>query len=159
MARSDGLALLFEQPQLPMQRHYEICRAYFQDHRSARALAEQFGMHFGSVQSIVRDFAANPDLKHFFHEYRPGRKTAPKRDAIEARACELRRQGLTLDQIREQLAAEGLPVSPSYLFHVLQEHGLTETRQQRRPLPQPGEKAKDGSEVPEIASVNELTAI
>src|SRR5690606_37189830 len=103
MARSDRLASLFTQPALPMQRQYEICRAYFKDRVPASELARQYSMHLGSVQSIVRDFGADGDLSRFFVTNRPGRKTSPKRDAIQERACELRRQGMTLEEVRGQL--------------------------------------------------------
>src|ERR687895_616007 len=57
------------------------------------AIAHRFGLHVGTVQAIVRDFAANPDLDQFFRSTQPGRKTSPKREALSERALELRRQG------------------------------------------------------------------
>src|SRR5262249_7467146 len=117
---------------------------------------QRFHLHVGSVVAIVRDFARDPDVNAFFATARPGRKTAPKRDAIHQRACELRRQGATLDDIRAALPREGFDISESYLFRLLHRAGLTGTRQ-RRPTPQPGEYAQDGSLVPEIAEVRELS--
>src|SRR5208337_3012415 len=98
MARSSELARLFQLPDLPAQRHYEICRAYFHDETPADEIAQRFHLHVGSVRAIVRDFARDPDLNAFFATARPGRKTSPKRDAIHQRACELRRQGRPLRQ-------------------------------------------------------------
>ena len=86
----------------------------------------------------------------------PGRKTSPKRDAINERACDLRRQGATLADIRAALQREGIDVSESYLFRLLRRAGLAATRQ-RRPSPQPGEYANDGSVVPDIADVRALS--
>ena len=77
MARSDPLAQRFAQPTDVVQRRYEICRAYFLEACTAAALADRFGLHVGTVQSIVRDFAANPTLIQFFVRTRPGRKTSP----------------------------------------------------------------------------------
>jgi transposase len=156
MARSDQLSQLFSEPSLPTQRHYEICRAYYQDNVSARDLAERFQMHLGSVQSVVRDFAADPDLSRFFVHHRTGPKSSPKREAIEERACELRNQGKTLQQVQEQLAFEGQTVSTSYLFLVLRDNGLAERTKRTSAVPQPGDRAKDGSEVPAVANVNAL---
>ena len=121
----------------------------------ADEIAQRFHLHVGSVRAIVRDFARDPDVNSFFAAARPGRKTSPKRDAIHERACELRRQGATLADIRAALQREGFDVSESYLFRLLRRAGLAATRQ-RRPTPQPGEYANDGSLVPDIADVRAL---
>src|SRR5271165_2201288 len=107
MARSQEFARLFQQPASPAQRHSEICRAYFHEFASADHIAKQFHLRVGSVRAIVRDFARDPDLNAFFAAAGPGRKTSPKRDAINERACELRHQGATLGDIRTTLQREG----------------------------------------------------
>jgi transposase len=155
MARSPELARLFQLPDLPAQRHYEICRAYFHDETPADEIAQRFHLHVGSVRAIVRDFARDPDVNAFFATARPGRKTSPKRDAIHQRARELRRQGATLADIRAALQREGFDVSESYLFRILRRAGLATTRQ-GRPLRQPGDYANDGSLVPDIADARAL---
>jgi transposase len=156
MARSQELARLFQQPHSPAQRHYEICRAYFHEGSTADQLAERFQLHVGTVRAIVRDFARDPDINSFFTVDRPGPKTSPKRTAIQQRACELRRQGVTLAETRAALLQEGFDVSESYLFRVLDRAGLTATRH-RRLTPQPGEYAHDGSVVPDSADVRTLS--
>jgi transposase len=156
MARSQELARLFQQPHSPAQRHYEICRAYFHEGSTADQLAERFQLHVGTVRAIVRDFAREPDVNAFFAATQPGRKTAPKRAAIHERACALRRQGATLADIHAALDREGFEVSESYLFRLLRRAGLTATRQQHATR-QPGEYAKDGSVVPEVADVRALS--
>ena len=154
MARSDELAGLFEHPD-GVHRHFEICRAYFLERRTAQAIADHFALHPGTVQSIVRDFAADPDLSQFFTRTRPGRKTAPKREAIRERVRVLRRQHQTLGEIRRQLCEEGHEVSESYLATILREEGFHRLSR-RNPAPRPGEQARDGSEVPDVADVHEL---
>ncbi len=156
MARSDELARLFLRPHCPAQRHYEICRGYFHEGATADQLAERFQLHVGTVRAIVRDFARDPDIDSFFTVDRPGPKTAPKRTAIHQRACELRNRGGTLAETRTALLQEGFDVSESYLFRLLHRTGLTATRQHRS-IPQPGEYARDGSVVPEVADVRALT--
>ena len=156
MARSDALMRAFQEPRSPAHRHFEICRAYFFDNASAPALAEQFGLHVGTVQAIVRDFAANPDLEQFFVSTRPGRKTSPKREAVREQAVTLRRAGQTLGEIHGHLTQHGQDISESYLATILREQGFS--RLPRRPRqPRPGELAADGSEVPAVADVRELS--
>jgi transposase len=156
MARSQELARLFQQPNSPAQRRYEICRGYFHEGATADQLAEQFQLCVATVRAIVRDFVRDPDINSFFTVDRPGPKTSPKRTAIHPRACELRRQGATLAEIHATLLQEGFDVSESYLFRILHRAGLTTTRHHRS-TPQPGEYANDGSVVPDIADVRLLS--
>jgi transposase len=156
MARSQELARLFQHPDSPAQRRYEICRAYFHEGASADQLAQQFDLHVGTVRAVVRDFARDPDVGSFFAVDRPGPQSSPKRTAIHERASELRRQGHTLAEIRATLLQEGFDVSESYLFRVLDRAGLTTTRQHRL-SPRPGENAHDGSVVPDVADVRALS--
>jgi transposase len=156
MARSQELARLFQQPVSPAQRHYEVCRAYFHEAAPADDIAQRFQLHVDSVRAIVRDFARDPDVNALFTAVRSGRKSSPKRDAIHDRACALRRQGATLADIHAVLQREGFDVSESYLFRSLHRAGLAGARQ-RRPTPQPGEYAHDGSVVPDIADSRELS--
>jgi transposase len=155
MARSQELARLFQQPECSAQRRYEICRAYFYECSTADELAERFHLHVGTVRAFARDFARDPDVNSFFAAAGPGRKTSPKRALIHERACELRRRGTTLADIRAALLQEGFDVSESYLFRVLRRAGLTAARQ-HRPRRQPGDFANDGSIVPDVADVTAL---
>ena len=66
MARSQELARLFQQPDSPAQRHYEICRAYFYEFAPADEIAKRFHLHSGSVRAIVRDFVRDPDVNSLF---------------------------------------------------------------------------------------------
>lgn len=155
MARSQEISRLFQNPDSPAHRRYEICRAYFYESAPADEIAKRFHLHSGSVRAIVRDFARHPDIDSLFTAARTGPKTSPKRDAIHERACALRHQGATLADIRAALQTDGFDVSESYLFRLLRRAGVAATRQ-RRSTPLPGEYAKDGSVVPEIADVREL---
>jgi transposase len=155
MARSQELARLFQQPDSPAHRRYEICRAYFHESAPADDIAKRFHLHVGTVRAVVRDFARDPDVNSLFTTAKPGRKISPKRNAIHEQACSLRREGATLADIRAALQREGIDVSETYLFRLLSREGLAATRH-RRPTPQPGEYAKDGSTVPDIADVRAL---
>jgi transposase len=155
MARSQELAQLFQQPDSPAQRRYEICRAYFYEAVPADEIAKRFCLHSCSVRAMVRDFARAPEVNALFTATKPGPKASPKRDAIHERACELRRRGATLADIRATLEQDGFDVSESYLFRLLRRAGVAATRQ-HHPTPQPGERAKDDSVVPDIADVREL---
>jgi hypothetical protein len=159
MARSQELARLFQQPESIAQRDYEIFRAYFLDQRTANELADRFGLHVGTVRAMLRDFARRPDLGQFFCTPPPSDRPAPKRDAIRDRACDLRRQGHALADIRAQLLTEGHSISEAYLFRLLQDEDLAPKGQRCRAVPQPGDLANDGSVVPPVADVQQFALI
>src|SRR5436190_109081 len=115
MARSTQLADLFRSPALVAQRNYEICKAYYLDSTTAEQLAERFCLHPDSVRAIVRDFAHDPALEQFFVVNRPGRQTAPKRDALLEDIIRLRQQGLTLAQIQQRLPEQRHSIRQSSL--------------------------------------------
>jgi transposase len=153
MARSTELADLFRTPTLVAQRHYEICKAYFLEEASAEQLAQRFGLQPDSVRALVRDFAHEPNLQHFFVVNRPGRQTAPKREELSADIIRLRRQGLTLEQIREQLQEQDQSISESYLYRILVSHGLAEPPLPRAERPSTHQHSQDGSDIPAVADV------
>jgi transposase len=156
MARSQELSGLFAHPQSTTQRHFEICRAYFLERLTAEAVAQRFGLQVNSIRTLVRDFAARPDLGQFFRTAQSVDRPSRKRESIRDCACDLRRQGHTLAEILTQLHSEGHSVSAAYLFRVLQDEGLITKGHRCRSVPQPGELAKDGSLVPEVACVQQL---
>src|SRR5260370_9295724 len=130
-------------------------RGYVSESAPADEIAQRFCLRSSSVRTIVRDFARAPDVNVLFASAKPGPNTSPKRDAVHDRACELRRQGVTLAEIRAALGREGFDVSESYLFRLLRRAGLAAIRQ-RRPKPEPGDYASDGSVVPDIADIRGL---
>ena len=150
MARSTQLAKRFRSPVLVAHRNYEVCKAYYFDKESAEDLAQRFSLHPDSVRAIVRDFARDPDLSRFFVVNRPGRQTAPKRDALIEDIVRLRCEGLTLSQIQEHLQEQDQTISESYLSRLLAEQGLADVPKppSRPALPL---RAKDGSDIPAVA--------
>jgi transposase len=153
MARSTQLADLFRHPALVAQRNYEICKAYYLEGTPAQRLAQRFALHPDSVRAIVRDFARQPDLEQLFVINHPGRQAAPKREQLAGDIARLRRQGLSLEEIQQQLRQQGRSISQSYLCRILQRQGLSGARPSRPCRPSAGQQARDGSEVPAAADV------
>ena len=115
---------MFKHPQSTAQRHYEICRAYFFELRSAEEIARRFALQVHTVRTLVRDFAQNPDVGQFFRTAGDSDRPSPIRQTILQTAGDLRRQGHTLAEIHGQLQSEGHRISEGYLFRVMQDEGL-----------------------------------
>jgi transposase-like protein len=113
----------FARPAQVNQRRYEAIRAYVLDGAPLAEAAARFGYSPTALASLVRDFRAGK-LTLFAETGRPGRKSAPKKDAARGRVVELRRQGLSVHEISTRLAAEGRPLNRTGVGQILAEEGF-----------------------------------
>jgi transposase-like protein len=113
----------FGRPAQVNQRRYEAIRAYLHEGASLDEAAARFGYTRSALASLVRDFRAGK-LVLFAEPGRPGRKSAPRKDAARGRVAELRRQGLSVYEISTRLAAEGTPLNRTGVGQILAEEGF-----------------------------------
>jgi transposase-like protein len=125
----------FARPLQINQRRYEAVRACIYEGAPLAEAAARFGYSPSALASLVRDFRAGK-LALFTEAGRPGRKSAPKKDAARGRVVELRRQGLSVHEISARLAAEGRPLNRTGVGQILAEEGFA--RLLRHPEPEAG---------------------
>jgi transposase-like protein len=113
----------FARPAGVNQRRYEAVRAYVLEGAPLAEAAARFGYSPAALASLVRDFRAGK-LALFAEPGRPGRKSAPKKDAARSRVVELRRQGLSVHEISARLAAQGRPLNRTGVGQILAEEGF-----------------------------------
>jgi transposase-like protein len=113
----------FARPAQVNQRRYEAVRAYVYEGAPLAEAAARFGYSPAALASLVRDFRAGK-LALFAEPGRPGRKSAPRKDAARGRVVELRRQGLSVHEISARLAAEGRPLNRTGVGQILAEEGF-----------------------------------
>ena len=113
----------FARPAQVSQRRYEAVRAYVLEGAPLAGAAARFGYSPAALASLVRDFRAG-ELALFAEPGRPGRKSAPKKDAARGRVVELRRQGLSVHEISARLAVEGRPLNRTGVGQILAEEGF-----------------------------------
>lgn len=155
MARQDKLAEYFCQPQSTQQRRYEVCRAYFLERQTDGQVAGRFGLAVTTVRAMVRDFAADERKRVFFAETPKGRRPRPTTQTARQRIRQLRQEGLAVGPIAQRLGQEGCPLSQAHVARLLAADGFPPLRTRGVPTP-PGQQARDGSEVPQVADVNAL---
>src|SRR6266853_5220865 len=114
---------VFARPQHVNQRRYEALRAYVYEGAPLAEAAARFGYAPSALASLVRDWRAGR-LALFAEPGRPGRKSAPKKNAARGRVIELRRQGLSVYEISARLAAEGTPLNRTGVGEILAEEGF-----------------------------------
>jgi transposase-like protein len=105
------------------QRRYEAIRAYLHEGASMAEAAARFGYTPSALASLVRDWRAGR-LALFAEPGKPGRKSAPRKNAARARVLELRRQGLSVYEISSKLATEGRPLNRTGVGQILAEEGF-----------------------------------
>ena len=113
----------FARPAQINQRRYEAVRAYMLEGAPLAEAATRFGYTPSALASLVRDFRAGK-LALFADPGKPGRKSAPKKDAARGRVIELRRQGLSVHEISTRLAAQGRPLNRTGVGQILAEEGF-----------------------------------
>ena len=113
----------FARPAQVSQRRYEAIRAYVLEGAPLGEAAARFGYTRSALASLVRDFRAGK-LALFAEPGRPGRKSAPRKDAARGRVIELRRAGLSVYEISARLAAEGTPLNRTGVGQILAEEGF-----------------------------------
>jgi transposase-like protein len=113
----------FAQPTQVNQRRYEALRAYVLDGAPLAEAADRFGYAPSALASLARDFRAG-NLALFAEPGKPGRKSAPRKDAARSTVIELRRQGLSAHEISARLAAAGTPLNRTGVGQILAEEGF-----------------------------------
>jgi transposase-like protein len=113
----------FAQPAQINQRRYEAVRAYVLEGTPLAQAAARFGYSPSALASLVRDFRAGK-LALFAEAGRPGRKSAPRKNAARSQIIELRRQGLSVYEISARLAAAGTPLNRTGVGQILTEEGF-----------------------------------
>jgi hypothetical protein len=115
------------------QRRYEALRAYLFEGSSLQQAADSTGYTRDAVASLARDLRAGR-LTIFAPPGKPGRKSAPKKDAARGRVIELRREGLSVYEISTRLGQEGTLLGRSAVGDILREEGFA--RLLRGPAPE-----------------------
>ena len=118
----------FSNPKNIAQKQYEALRAFYIDKRPGEEVAKQFGYKLSSFYSLTRDFKKNlsqdnPDL-HFFISKPIGRKAKDETCEVNQFIIDLRKNYLSVPDIKAALDARGDTVSEGYAYQVLKKEGF-----------------------------------
>ncbi len=131
-------ASFFLEPHHPRHRQYEALRAYFVEDLSSTEVARRFGYQPGSFRILVFRFRHEMD-RQFFRDVLRGPQTQPKKDAVRERIVALRKQNLSVYDIRDQLEQSGRDtLSVTAIQEVLRAEGFAR-------LPRRGDDERPGT--------------
>ena len=118
----------FPIPQSTAQKQYEALRAFYIDGRSAPEVAEQFGYTLSSFYALNRDFKQRLERQQtseqFFVSPTVGRKPKDKTGKVETLILKLRKQYLSVPEIKTHLDALEYEVSESTIYLTLKQAGF-----------------------------------
>lgn len=144
------VAAAFLKPAIPAQRQYEALRAYFVEDLSAEEAAERFGYSSATIHVLAREYRAG--RLRFFTPTKTGPKRARRREAVQDRVVELRKQNYSVYDIQRILRQEGIKVSHVLISQILKDEGFAKlprrTDEERLPIARP-----EPSEVADIRKV------
>lgn len=120
--------LFFSLPKDPVHRRYEALRAFYLDRLPAAEVAARYGFTASTVYSIARDFkkllVSRDPSRGFFLLGKPGRKRNEETDEIEALVISLRKQYLSVPDIKATLDAKGIRFSERQIHNVVRREGF-----------------------------------
>ncbi len=125
-ARSEliqGIKKVFLVPRNAVHRQYEALRAYFVDGLPSAEAARRFGYTPGSFRVLCHELRQDPE-REFFLSPHAGSPPRPQRDTVREKVVALRKQNLSIYDISQALAAEGLKRSPAAVALILKEEGF-----------------------------------
>jgi len=129
----------FRDPKLISHRKYEALRSFFHDGNCSEEAAARFGYKLSAFYSLTRDFrnhlksSNQEDL--FFFTSRPGRRKKDHDGEIKTLIILLRKQYLSIPDIKAILDAKKSQVSQKFIWRILKEEGFAR-------LPRRSKKAK-----------------
>jgi transposase len=130
----------FLQPSNSTHRQYEALRAFFVDKLSSKDAAKQFGYTEGSFRVLVHHFRQDPE-RQFFLPPAKGPHNAPKKEKLREKIIALRKQNLSIYDIRDVLASRDHQISPGSIAVILKEEGFARlprrADEERPPLTRP----------------------
>ena len=124
------LARYFLRPGNATHRQYEALRAYFVEALPSHEVAQRFGYTAGSFRVLCHQFRAQPE-RAFFLPPAKGPKSAPKTDPVRDQVLALRKQNLSIYDIRRALAEGGSTLSAATIAQMLKAEGFARLPRRR----------------------------
>ena len=123
-------ARYFLRPGNPTHRQYEALRAYFVETLPSHEVARRFGYTPGSFRVLCHQFRTQPE-RAFFLPPAKGPQHAPKTDPVREQVIALRKQNLSVYDIRRVLTESGSGLSAATIAQLLKAEGFARLPRRR----------------------------
>jgi transposase len=136
----------FLNPKSIPQKQYEALRAYYVENKPAKEVAKEFGYKHRGFTSIVLDFNKklndNKGENLFFTNVQKGRKPTSKINKARDIIISLRKQYLSLEEIKVALDALKLTISEKTIFNILKSEGFARLPRRQKNIRQQSQPKK-----------------
>ncbi len=140
----------FLNPEKVTHRQYEALRAYFVEGLTSTEAARRFGYAPGYFRVLCHRFRnESQQTERFFKNIVHGPQTPPVRDRLREKVVALRKQNLSVYDIRRELRLVGEEVSINTLTVLLREEGFAR-------LPRRRDDERPSAPAPEVAPVADV---
>jgi len=142
----------FLEPSTIAQKQYEALRMFFIEKSTATQVADRFGYTYRGFTTIVSNFRKNlldsqiDTTELFFTEKRKGRKPTEKIESAKDIVVDLRKQYLSVEDIKIALDGKGIKISEKSIYNIIAEAGFAR-------LPRREKKTKVESSVPKLEAL------
>lgn len=125
------MSSVFIAPQGILQKRYEALRCFFVEGRTAEWISSAYGYTIPTVYSLIRDFKKNVQndknwvTNYFFNIPVAGRKISKSSDEIKSRIIALRKQYMSVPDIKHVLDSKENSVSETFIYETLTAEGFT----------------------------------
>ncbi len=113
----------FANPAMSTHRQYEALRSFFYEKTPAKLIAEKYGYTINALYSLFKEFKEriikNGRENMFFQINKPGRKQRAQADKISELIILLRKQYLSIPEIKAVLDVQKHNVAQGYIWSVL----------------------------------------
>src|SRR3954452_12436479 len=149
----DPQARFFLAPESPLQRPYEALRAYFVERLPSHQVARRFGYTPGSFRVLCHQLRHDAARRvALFPAAAQEPHPAPARDRVRDLVVAMRKQNLSVYDIRRELAAAGHHISINALATLLREEGFAR-------LPRRLDEERPQATRPEAAATADVRAL
>jgi transposase len=125
---SMDISSYFASPKNWHHRQYEAARAFLYEKKSAAEVARRYGYTRPTIYSMVRDFknlfAADKLDDYLFSKPQLGRPEKPSMAQLQDKIIGLRKHYLSVEEIKENLDAQGEKVSETFVYQVIKSAGF-----------------------------------
>ncbi len=147
----------FLRPQYPMQKRYEILRAYFVEELNAEKIANRYTCSIHTVYALLKQYKKE-EAVNFFLPLKQGPKGHRFHiENLKEQIINLRKRSYSIYEIEETLNREGQQITPKTIHLILKEDGFTKLfrRTNRERL----EALQSRREYPEESTIEKFAAV
>ena len=135
----------FETPTHPLQRQYEALRAYFYEKKSAKEVADKFGYSENSLYCFASRFRKLLEqqqiCERFFAPIAIGRPATQHHSSVDSLIIALRKQYLSVSDIKAVVDTQAANVSETYIFNLLKREGFARLPRRSKSIKSQPQKA------------------